>query len=819
MDSFFMPHGHCYLWQPGLVWLQAVTNASIGIAYVAIAAMLAYLVHKGQYVPFRGMALAFGIFIVSCGMTHFLDVYVIWDPIYWTDGIVRAITAVASVGTALMLPPLIPRAIALARGAKRAQERGIELETALEEMETAYERARELERMKTEFFANVSHELRTPLALILGPAQRLMETGALDERQRGDVDLIQRNARTLLKHVNDLLDVSRFEAGKLEPSYVRTDLAKTVRTVAGNFDGLAADRKMSFRVEAPETLDADVDADKIQRILLNLLSNAFKFTPSSGTVRCTLTVREDRGERGEVVIEVADSGPGIAAQHRERVFDRFGQLDASATRRFGGTGLGLAIAKDFATVHGGTIDVDDAAEGGALLRVVIPRRAPAGATVAEHVAEVEAVRSEAEIQAIEELEARVNAMGRGADHALPLVLVVEDNPDMNRFVAETLEADYRVERALDGKAGLVKTRELRPDLIVSDIMMPEMSGDQLVREVRRDATLDATPILLLTAKADEDLRIELLREGAQDYVMKPFDADELRARARNLVIVKRARDALQRALESQTHDLERLAEEVTQRTLELQTTLDAMRVAKDHAERASQLKSDFLGMVSHELRTPLSTLMLQLERMRLDEERLGSDERHLIDRMSVQASRLHDLIESLLEHARIQAGRLPVRIEPVDVPALVTECISELRPHAEAKQLKLETHVETEVGEIRSDGRLVRLILMNLAGNAVKFTDDGSVRVEVRREGGDLVLRVSDTGPGIPRHEHEKVFEPFRQLGQPRHKHLAGVGLGLSLVRDMTGALGGTVAMDSTVGHGTIFTVRIPLVTMRGGVG
>ena len=816
MGSFFMPHGHCYLWQPELVWLQAITNGSIGVSYVAIAAMLAYLVHKGQYVPFRGMALAFGVFIVSCGLTHFLDVYVIWDPIYWTDGVVRAVTAIASVGTALMLPPLIPKAISLARGAKRAQERGIELETALEEMETAYERARELERMKTEFFANVSHELRTPLTLILGPAQRLADDAGLDERQRSDLDLIQRNARTLLKHVNDLLDVSRFEAGKLEPAYARVDLSRMVRTVAANFEGLTRDRDMSFRVEAPETLPAEVDADKMQRVLLNLLSNAFKFTPAGGAVRCSL---RERGA-ADLVIEVADSGPGIPKEHRDRVFDRFGQLDASATRKHGGTGLGLAIAKDFVTVHGGRIEIDDAEEGGALVRVTIPRRAPDGVSVVEGATPAGPERTTAEIQTIEELETRISALQRSEPEKRALVLVVEDNPDMNRFVAETLERDYRVERALDGKAGLENAIELHPDLIVTDVMMPEMSGDELVREVRRREALAAVPILLLTAKADDDLKNELLGDGAQDYLTKPFDAKELLARARNLVVVKRARDALQRAIETQTDDLERLAEEVIQSKRELETTLDAMRIAKEQAQRASQLKSDFLGMVSHELRTPLSTLMLQLERLRERDQPVSADEQRLVDRMAAQADRLRDLIESLLEYARLQAGKLPITIEPVDVASVVGEVFSDARGPAGAKGLTLEAHVEEGLSEVRSDRRLLRLILSNLVSNAVKFTPEGMVRVDARRDGAALVLSVSDTGPGIAPEDRRRVFEPFQQLGEPRQKHASGVGLGLALVRDVTHALGGSIALDGRDGAGAIFTIRFPSVTIdgRGGV-
>src|SRR5262245_56663624 len=151
----FMPHGHCYLWKPALVWLEVVTNGLIGVSYVAISATLAYLIKKGDYVPFRGMGIAFGVFIIACGLSHFLDIYVIWDPIYWFDGAIRAVTAIASVGTALLLPALVPKAIAFARGAKAMRECGIELEAAIADLGSLYEKTKELDELKTQFFANV----------------------------------------------------------------------------------------------------------------------------------------------------------------------------------------------------------------------------------------------------------------------------------------------------------------------------------------------------------------------------------------------------------------------------------------------------------------------------------------------------------------------------------------------------------------------------------------------------------------------------------------------------------------------------------------
>ena len=410
------------------------------------------------------------------------------------------------------------------------------LQHANSELRRLYEKAQELDQLKTQLFANVSHELRTPLTLILGPIQRLLDAADTPESARHDLDVIARNARTLLRHVNDLLDVAKLEASGMQVSYADTNFARLARFVASHFEVLADEKRITYVLDIPDTLYVQVDPEKLLRVLLNLLSNAFKFTPCGGRVRFGV-----RGAEGQLSIEVADSGPGIPADRREAIFERFRQLEGGATRRFGGTGLGLSIARDFVALHAGTLAVKDAPEGGALFVVRLPQQAPAGSRVQSWT--VDASGAEAARQTVAELrspEPLAAVPHAPADHTRARVLVVEDNPEMNRFICENLASSFHVAAAFDGRQGLQMALELRPDLVLTDMMMPELTGEELILALRSQPALERTAIVLLTAKTDEELRVRVLRTGAQDYLMKPFSVEELRSRIDNLLAAKRA---------------------------------------------------------------------------------------------------------------------------------------------------------------------------------------------------------------------------------------------------------------------------------------
>jgi signal transduction histidine kinase len=690
---------------------------------------------------------------------------------------------------------------------RRLRDANEELARRGKELTGLYEELAKLDRAKTQFFANVSHELRTPLTLILGPVEQMLARTEGSPKQRADLESVARSARALLKHVNDLLDIAKLDAASMAARYAEVDLAALVRRVASYFDVLARDTPFDLAVVAPPRAPAQLDPEKMERVLVNLLSNAFKFTPSRGKVRVTLEVTATTA-----LVSVSDSGPGIAPELRAAVFERFFQVEESVTRRTGGTGLGLSIAKDFVALHGGAISVETAPEGGALFRVELPLRAPSGVAVDEAVPEATLAASRVIEAALEELDRRGRidtpvTIGHGGR---PLVLVVEDNDDVRRHVVGILSVLYRVESASGGREGLEKVRLLRPDLVVCDWMMPGFDGGQLVDAVRAEEGLGAIPVVMLTARADEEGRVALLRRGAQDYLVKPFSADELLARVDNWIATARARVTLQRELASRRGNLAVLAEELVERKQEVDRAYETAKMAWDHAERASALKTRFLGMVSHELRTPMTALRLQLQILERRAADLDPTVQQSVAVMGRSATRLWNLLESLLEYARVQGSELTMYAEHFDLGRLMKELIDERRPAAEAKGLTIDVTLRDNA-LIKSDPRLVRVVLANLLDNAVKFTTKGEVTVVLELLTGGYRVTVADTGVGIAPEDQARIFEPFEQVGLLANKHLAGVGLGLALVRDLVEALDGTVWVTSVIGEGSAFQITLPL--------
>jgi signal transduction histidine kinase/ActR/RegA family two-component response regulator len=513
----YMPHGHCYLWQPRLLALHGVSDLLIGIAYLAISLTLAYLVHRARnHIPFQWMVLAFGLFIVACGVTHFMEVLTLWTPLYWLAGDVKVVTAMASVGTAVALPPLVPRILELVHAEELAERRGSELlqsSALLAEEQSARARAEEADRAKEQFLAMVSHELRNPLSPILAWS-RMLKLGRLDPRKHADAfAAIERNATAQAQLIEDLLDVSRIVSGTLRLDVRPTALGGVIEAAV---DALrpSADAK---QIRLQLTLDPRAgmvlgDPDRLQQVVWNLVSNAVKFTPRGGRVQIAL-----ERVNSHLELSVSDTGEGIDRAALPRVFERFWQGQTGPDRRHGGLGLGLAIVRHLVESHGGEVAVRSDGPGrGSCFTVKL-----ALMVTTEHVKDPERRHPTA-----------ADAMPAGTLSRLDgiAVLVVDDEPDSNELVQILLAscgAEVRV-AASAGQALDILDR-WRPDVLLSDIGMPGQDGYALIREVRQRPPGKGGDVaaVALTAYARVEDRVKILTAGFQMHVTKPVDPTEL----------------------------------------------------------------------------------------------------------------------------------------------------------------------------------------------------------------------------------------------------------------------------------------------------
>jgi PAS domain S-box-containing protein len=437
------------------------------------------------------------------------------------------------------------------------------------EVRAALEKLQEIDGFKTKFFANVSHELRTPLTLILGPVNQLLqEKQQISERERFRLLSIKRNAHALLQQVNDLLDLARIDAVQMPLVYVRADVSALIYEVGASFAAAAQERNISLMFSVEREIYADIDRAKFIRILTNLLSNSLKFTPDGGRIRCALESLPNE----RFLLSVQDNGKGVPDKIKLQIFDRYMQADSDMSSK--GTGLGLNIVKEFVELHRGTISVCDAPERGVIFQLEFPRWAPCGAFV-RTVDSVGGVSAEFDIDLPRPLELSVRHKGTSD----PRILVVEDNPDLRQFLFDVLIDEYQVILAGDGQCALDIIQVAPPDLVITDLMMPEMSGEVFVRRLRQ-LDIPNIPVLILSARADDALRETLLETLVQDYLTKPFSPQELRARVRNLVSVKRTVDVLQKELNSQASDITELSSALVASRKSLQEGLLALQISE-----------------------------------------------------------------------------------------------------------------------------------------------------------------------------------------------------------------------------------------------
>ncbi|MGH7259511.1 MAG: ATP-binding protein [Nitrospiraceae bacterium] len=454
---------------------------------------------------------------------------------------------------------------------------------ARQQLEASNRKLLELDHLKSEFFANISHELRTPLTLCLGTFRTLFKLAPSPE-SRELAHTGTRNASRLLFLINELLDLARFDSGRAKLTKQWFDLCALVRNVAANFES-SGRRRVHLRGMS-RLVPIEADPRQLKKVLYNLLSNAFKFSdPEEGQAWIGLTEKPD-----SVELAVEDNGIGIPREHLDRIFDRFTQVEGSATRRYEGTGIGLALAKEIVASHGGRVAVESIVGQGSTFTITLPRTGRPPGIIDDLGDEDAFVIPEASLDSFETAP-QAPAPSASGDN-LPLVLAADDNPDMRRYLQRILSSRYRVVLAKDGAEAWDLARVHKPDMILTDAMMPKMSGDDLLKAVRSDEQLRSTPVIFLTARAGTEARVETLEAGADDYLSKPFDEHEVFARVGNLI---RARAQERELLALQQEQLKRF---LPAQVADLLLSGNAEQVLKSRRKEITVLFIDLRGFTA-----------------------------------------------------------------------------------------------------------------------------------------------------------------------------------------------------------------------------
>lgn len=387
------------------------------------------------------------------------------------------------------------------------------VQSRTEQLEHQTEKLREADQLKTQFFTNISHEIRTPLTLLLSPFDGL-ERQQLPEKAKKTLALMRSNGQRLLTLINQLLDFSKLEHGKLPVKAAAVDLVELIKRVVASFQN---ERSVRFAHHVA-TFQVEFDSEKLQKILYNLISNAVKFSENGMPVDVLLSVNTNTFS-----IKVKDRGIGVADELKEKIFERFYQVDQRREREYEGSGIGLALTKELVGLLGGSIELESAKDFGSTFTLTFP---------------FTKVESAAAVSAEPKL-AEAEQNGQTAPLELPItqkkfnILVAEDNDDLRNFIAELFEENYNVTSVPDGHAALGAVKKRMPDIIISDVMMPRLDGFELLKQLKENEVTSHVPILMLTAKAAETAKLEGLESGANDYLTKPFSAEELRLRVRN----------------------------------------------------------------------------------------------------------------------------------------------------------------------------------------------------------------------------------------------------------------------------------------------
>jgi signal transduction histidine kinase len=686
------------------------------------------------------------------------------------------------------------------------------------------------DRLKTEFFSNVSHELRTPLTMILSPVDQVLERHG--ERLPADavymLDVVKVNGRRLLELINRLLEFSKLEAGRatLRPSAV--DVNGLMRRLVGAATPLAEQRGVRLELECdPDVPVLGADEEKVDTIATNLISNALKFTPAGGWVRVQTSWVGDR-----VTVSVRDSGIGIAPEDQGRIFQRFVQLDGSTSRQFAGTGLGLALAKELVELHGGRIHLESVPGQGSRFWFELPETEPP-ADSAECSTSERSRFADLMTCAAEEAEPAVTAKELPPDAAR--ILVVDDTPELRALVCGILSDEYHVLTACDGLEGLEVARNERPDLVISDVMMPGIDGHELCRCLKQEPATRQTPFIMLTARTEKAMKIEGLDCGAEDYLIKPFDADELRARVRGLLRVH----GLRRVLDERNAELETALKD-------LQAT-QARLVQVAHRAGMAEIATGVLhniGNVLNSVNVSISSLDAKVRGLRVGgparvaallaehtedagaflrsdprgrklpeylgqlSEALAAEQQQVLTELDFLRTKLQD-IRNIINAQQKYARQVPFR-EPVHLHTVVADVLV-MNSHSLTKhQIDLLRDLE-ELPVVAVERLKLVQVLDNLVRNAIDAmkTEGGphTLTVGLRRSGTRHVcIAVTDNGRGIAPEALQKIFN-YGFTTKP-----AGNGFGLHSAANAMTEIGGTIRVHSDgPGRGATFTIEFPL--------
>jgi len=672
----------------------------------------------------------------------------------------------------------------------------------------------ELDQIKNRFFANISHELRTPLTLLLAPLEALMQrfNRALDEETRSLLGTMHANGMRLLKLINDLLDLVRLESGRMEVKHEPLQVEEFAKGLISAARQVADDKRIKLETFVDPTLGtALADRDKLEKIVLNLVFNALKFTPAGGRV----SLRADKQDK-EFVLIVSDTGMGIAAKNLPFIFDRFWQADGSSKRKYQGVGIGLALVKELVEIQNGTVTVESQEGKGTTFTVRLPytraeavEKAPtpeAGEAVSDEAEAGGTVTSEewlanlyrrAELfPALTPLQQSIKPVEFAGNGRRATLLVADDEPDMLRFLKSQLATQYEVIEAVDGQQAVEKASQFLPDIILLDMMMPEKDGLQACREIRAHTPTQNIPVILLTARADEETKLTALGVGASDFLAKPFSTTELHVRIKNLV----ESHGYQRKLSRQNQTLESTIEQLKDTESQLVQT-----------EKLASLGRMSAGII-HEINNPLNFATTGLFALRHKSKWLAPEQRGEYDEILRDIEEGIKRVRNIVSDLRTFTHPDTEQRDLVDVAEVVGASLRFL-----SGEWRDKVRVESKLAEhqtIWANRNKMVHILVNLLQNSLdalrdkKFDgEQPTIWIEGRVEGERSFIVIRDNGSGIDAEHLDKIFDPFfttKDVGE-------GMGLGLSICYRIVREYAGRISVRTESGKYCEFTLEFPM--------